>query len=196
LERIVDDRDLADHVAHKSLVSVPVSAELVVNSNLPPNRRYCRPWTAAFLHDLALAHAASFHSPIEVSSAVRTVAYQKQLMHTNGNATSAEGDIVSPHLTGATVDIAKMGLTRQELIWMRAQLLALQQVGKIDVEEEFQQACFHITVYKSYMPPRLSEQTKIAKIGLNPPAPKPYPTASDLFMWICSFCSRITSNLP
>ena len=32
-------------------------------------------------------------------------------MHINGNAAAAEGDIVSPHLTGATVDIAKHDLT-------------------------------------------------------------------------------------
>ena len=26
------------------------------------------------------------------------------------------------------------------------------QSGKIDVEEEFQQACFHISVYRAYLP--------------------------------------------
>ena len=41
---------------------------------------------------------------------------------------------------------------------MRRQLLGLQQAGKIDVEEEFEQACFHITVYKSYVPPVPSAQ--------------------------------------
>jgi hypothetical protein len=39
------------------------------------------------------------------------------------------------------------------MAWMRNWLLPLQQAGKIDVEEEFKQACFHITVYKSYVPP-------------------------------------------
>jgi hypothetical protein len=73
-------------------------------------------------------------------------------MRTNGNAAPAEGDVVSPHLTGATVDIAKSGLSRQEMAWMRERLLALQSAGKIDVEEEFRQACFHITVYKVYAP--------------------------------------------
>ncbi len=85
-----------------------------------------------------------------MNSAVRTVEYQKRLMRQNGNAAAAEGDIVSPHLTGATIDIAKQGLSREEMAWMRSQLLGLQQAGKIDVEEEFAQACFHITVYKSY----------------------------------------------
>jgi hypothetical protein len=152
LERIEDEEDLADRIAHKLLVPVPASRALVVNGNLPENHRYCRPWTARFLADLARQHAAQFHRPLEVSSAVRTVAYQKRLMEINGNAAAAEGDIVSPHLTGATIDIAKGPLSREEIAWMRTQLLPLEQAGKIDVEEEFLQACFHITVYKNYVP--------------------------------------------
>ena len=152
LERIEDDADLNDRIARKMLVPVPVSPALSVNQNLPENRRYCRPWTARFLSDLARAHGEAFHGPLEVSSAVRTVEYQKKLMRVNGNATAAEGDVASPHLTGATIDIAKTGLTRKEIAWMRAHLLPLQNAGKIDVEEEFRQSCFHITVYKSYIP--------------------------------------------
>ena len=153
LERIEDDADLNDRIARKMLVPVPVSTALNVNQNLPENRRYCRPWTARFLTDLARAHAAAFHGPLEVSSAVRTVEYQKELMKVNGNATAAEGDVASPHLTGATIDIAKNVLSRKEVAWMRAWLLPLQTAGQIDVEEEFRQSCFHITVYKSYVPP-------------------------------------------
>jgi hypothetical protein len=151
LERIEDESDLAARIRDKLLVPVPASSALTVNAELPENHRYCRPWTAKFLADLARAHEAAFHQPIEVSSAVRTVEYQKRLMYTNGNAASAEGDVVSPHLTGSTVDIAKGGLNRNEIAWMRRRLLGLQDAGKIDVEEEFQQACFHITVYKSYV---------------------------------------------
>ncbi len=154
LERILDENDLDDRIARGMLVPVPTSAALTINGDLPPDRRYCRPWTATFLSDLARAHAARFHDALEVSSAVRTVAYQKRLMETNGNAAQAEGDIVSPHVTGATIDIAKSGLSRREIYWMRIRLRALQNAGKIDVEEEFQQACFHITVYKSYAPAR------------------------------------------
>jgi hypothetical protein len=153
LERILDEEDLADRIARKMLVPVPASAALAVNGNLPENHRYCRPWTASFLTDLARAHETEFHRPLEVSSAVRTVEYQKKLMEINGNAAPADGDIASPHLTGATIDIAKQGMSRQELGWMRAWLLPRQASGKIDVEEEFQQECFHITVYKSYVPP-------------------------------------------
>jgi hypothetical protein len=143
------------------LVPVPVSSSLAINSSLPENRRYCRPWTASFLADLSRAHDALFHAPLMVTSAVRTVAYQKQLERVNGNAAAAEGDIASPHLTGATIDIAKQGLSRQQIAWMRDRLLALQDAGKIDVEEEFQQACFHITVYKSYVPLKQPRKTTV-----------------------------------
>ncbi len=83
---------------------------------------------------------------------MRTVEYQKRLMRTNHNAAEAEGDIVSPHLTGATIDIAKSGLSKKEMLWMRNQLLNYQNAGVLDVEEEFRQRCFHITVYKNYAP--------------------------------------------
>ena len=159
LERIEDEDDLSSRIEHKLLVPLPASPTLTVNPSLPEHHRYCRPWTAQFLADLARAHAAVFHRPIEVNSAVRTVEYQKRLMETNGNAAPAEGDVVSPHLTGATVDIAKEGLSRQEISWMRRQLKGLQEAGKIDVEEEFEQACFHITVYKSYAPARPPHRT-------------------------------------
>lgn len=154
LERIENEADLAARIANKLLVPLPASAALTVNTELEDNHRYCRPWTARFLTDLARAHEAAFHRSIEVSSAVRTVEYQKRLMEINGNAAPAEGDLVSPHLTGATIDIAKSGLSRSEISWMRLRLAELQAAGKIDVEEEFKQACFHITVYKSYVSAR------------------------------------------
>jgi hypothetical protein len=160
LERILDDADLADRIAHGSLVPVPVSASLAINPQLPENRRYCRPWTAKFLTDLASAHAAHFAgASLEVTSAVRTVEYQRQLRHINGNAAAADGDIASPHLTGGTIDIAKAGMTSRQIGWMRAWLIPLEQQGKIDVEEEFRQSCFHISVYKSYSEPKAQEKS-------------------------------------
>jgi hypothetical protein len=152
LSRIEDERELAARISNHLLVPVPVSAGLSINGNLAVNHRYCRPWTARFLSDLATAYEAEFHQSFEVSSAVRTVEYQKRLMQVNGNAAPAVGEVVSPHLTGAAVDIAKDNLSRAEMAWMRRHLLALEAAGKIDVEEEFQQSCFHISVYKSYLP--------------------------------------------
>lgn len=153
LVRIQDDAQLDQMEAAGDIVPVPVSFSLRVNPDLPRNRRYCRPWTARFLADLAASHYARFHRPLQVNSAVRTVDFQRHLLEINGNAAPAEGDIASPHLTGAAVDIGKHGMTFSEIAWMRAWLLPLQTAGKIDVEEEFYQSCFHITVYRIYQRP-------------------------------------------
>jgi hypothetical protein len=152
LDRIQSDEDLLAMRNESLLVSLPASNALQVDERLPLNRRYCRPWTAQFLATLARAHYAHFHAPLQVNSAVRTVEFQQHLIHINGNAAPAEGDIASPHLTGQAIDIAKHGLSRTEIAWLRGYLLPLVQEGKVDVEEEFQQACFHISVYKRYLP--------------------------------------------
>lgn len=150
LQRVEDESDLEYRIARKLLVPLPISGGLAVNPALPVERRYCRPWTAEFLTDLSRMHEAAFHRPLRVDSAVRTVDYQRRLISFNANAAPAEGDVASPHETGAAVDIAKRGLTWREIGWMRRYLMTLQNAGLIDVEEEFYQSCFHITVYDTY----------------------------------------------
>lgn len=152
LSRVQNDDDIARQVKARKLVPLPMSTGLLVDERLPANRRYTRPWTAKFLVDLARAHALRFDSALQVNSAVRTVEFQKHLIRINGNAAPADGDDASSHLMGGTIDLAKRGMSPQEVQWMRAWLWPLQQAGKIDVEEEFQQACFHIAVYKAYLP--------------------------------------------
>jgi hypothetical protein len=152
LIRVQDDEDLERLRALKQLVALPAGPALIVDERLPSNRRFCRPWTAQFLAALARAHYARFHTPLQVNSAVRTVQFQERLRYTNGNAAPAEGETASPHLTGQAVDLAKHGLSMTEIAWIRGYLMPLVQQGKVDVEEEFQQSCFHISVYKSYLP--------------------------------------------
>jgi hypothetical protein len=151
-DRVRDDADLLALRSERKLVPLPESEALRVDFRLPENRRFSRPWTATFLTVLAADFYASFHTPLQVDSAVRTVQVQERLMRTNGNAAPAEGDTASPHLTGQAIDIAKGGLTRIQIAWMRTYLQPLIDLGKIDVEEEFQQSCFHISVYKSFLP--------------------------------------------
>ncbi|HEY1964597.1 MAG TPA: DUF5715 family protein [Acidobacteriaceae bacterium] len=152
LDRIEDDNDLTRMRTQQLLVALPISRALDVDDRLPSDRRYCRPWTAQFLAALGRAHYARFHTPLQVNSAVRTVEFQQRLQRTNGNAAPAEGETASPHLTGQAIDIAKHGLSLTEIAWLRGYLLPLIQEGRIDVEEEFQQSCFHISVYKKYTP--------------------------------------------
>ena len=179
LERIEDDSDLQDRIDRGLLILIPESSGLMVNPALPENRRYCRPWTADFLTDLSRAYEAKFHKPLVVSSAVRTVEYQKRLMRTNRNAADAEGDIVSPHLTGATIDIAKSGLSRSQMQWMRDHLFAYQTAGVIDVEEEFRQRCFHITVYRNYAPASSPDRPHHAPVPQTVPPDPSMATVTD-----------------
>jgi hypothetical protein len=150
LERIKNDDALNRLRASHELIRLPETSSLDVNDELPIERRYARPWTVHFAVDIAKAYASRFGDPLRVNSAVRTVSYQLRLQRVNGNAASVEGDTASPHLTGQAIDFGKHGMTSAEIAWMRAYLLPLMQTGKIDVEEEFQQACFHISVYRSY----------------------------------------------
>jgi hypothetical protein len=165
LDRIRNDEDILEMRGQRLLVSLPASNALEIDDRLPANRRYCRPWVAQFLATLARAHYAHFHTPLQVNSAVRTVEFQQHLVHINGNAAPAEGDTASPHLTGQAIDIAKHGLSLTEIAWLRGYLLPLVQEGKVDVEEEFQQSCFHISVYKRYLPSTSAPNPAISHHG-------------------------------
>lgn len=162
LLRVKDDADLLQLRRERQLVALPETEEMRVAEQLPENRRFCRPWTNTFLVDIGRSHYARFHQPLQVNSAVRTVAFQRRLRRVNGNAAPIKGDTASPHLTGETIDIAKRGLSMTEIAWMRGYLLPLQQEGKIDVEEEFQQSVFHISVYKSYAAPAANPKSQAA----------------------------------
>jgi hypothetical protein len=166
LERIENDAQLNRLRAHHQLVDFPESASLQLNPELPENRRCARPWSVKFAADMARAYYARFHEPLMVTSAVRTVQYQLRLQRVNGNAAAVDGEGASPHLTGQAIDFGKSGMSTAEIAWMRAYLLPLMQANKIDVEEEFRQACFHISVYRSYlMPARGTERTDVAQLG-------------------------------
>ncbi len=159
LLRIESDRQMADMQRRKLLVALPDDESIVPNSRLPLNRRYARPWTVTFLNDLARAHYARFHTPLIITSAARTVAFQRHLVQVNGNAAPPTGDVASPHLYGQAIDLAKHGMTITEIAWLRAYLTPIESDGKIDVEEEFLQSCFHISVYRRYAPQPAQRET-------------------------------------
>lgn len=152
LTRIKDEAELEAMVQEHDLVALPVSGDVQVDPRLARDRRYTRPWTAEFMLHLGRSFSHQFGEPLVITSAVRPASYQERLTWRNGNAAPANGEIASPHEFGATVDIGKKGMTARQMAWMRGYLLPLQEAGQIDVEEEFYQACFHVTVYKSYVP--------------------------------------------
>lgn len=165
LDRIEDDGQMADMRRLKLLVALPDDDSAYPDGRLPANRRFARPWAVRFLNDLARAHYQRFQTPLIVTSAARTVAFQRRLVMTNGNAAPPTGNVASPHLYGQALDIAKHGMSVTELAWMRSYLTPVENGGKIDVEEEFQQACFHISVYRRYLglpAPRNSPTPEVA----------------------------------
>ena len=150
LERIQDDEQLTELTENGSLIELPSNRAVGVAGNLPEDRRYCRPWTRTFVEDFSRDFYDEFHQPITVTSAVRTVEVQKKLRRRNHNAAEIDGELASPHLTGATIDIGKRGMSKAQLKWCREYLLEQQNRGSIDVAEEFRQRVFHITVYRDY----------------------------------------------
>ena len=165
LARIENDSQLAILRAHHQLVDIPESDSLQLNPDLPDNRRCARPWTVKFATDMAHAYYARFHQALQINSAARTVQYQMHLEHINGNAAGVDGDSASPHLTGQAVDFGKRGMNLTQIAWMRAYLKPLMDSGKLDVEEEFRQACFHISVYRAYLPIRKSPSRDVAQLA-------------------------------
>ncbi len=169
LTRIQDDEDLRRMRSDRMLVDFPESASLHVNPELAGDRRCARPWAVRFAAEMAHAYYERFHQPLQVNSAVRTVAYQIRLRRVNGNAAGIGGDMASPHLTGEALDFGERDMSTAEIAWMRMYLRPLMQQGKVDVEEEFQQACFHISVYRSYAPdmasPRRTARREVAQLG-------------------------------
>lgn len=174
LERIENDEELDRLRYSHQLVEVAGTSALHVNPELPENRRFARPWTAKFASDIARAYYARFGQPLELNSAVRTISYQLRLQRVNGNAADIAGETASPHLTGQAIDFGKRGMTMAQIAWMRMYLTPLMQAGLIDVEEEFHQACFHISVYRSYTGTRPADLAQLHK------ATGPLAAAADL----------------
>lgn len=162
LDRIYDDQQLETLELNGELVGLHSSRALQIATNLESNRRFCRPWTRAFLEDMSAAYYAEFHQPLEVTSAVRTVEQQARLQRTNHNAAPIEGDTASSHLAGLTVDIAKGTMSGRERHWVDQYVLHLQQLGLVEAAEEHRQACYHIMVSERYTDYRLDPQNYTA----------------------------------
>jgi len=162
LPRIYNDVQLGRLKASGDLVPIVPGEALRIQPSLDPGRRYCRPWTLDFVDDISTAYYKEFHQQIQVNSAVRTVLVQKKLRRRNRNAAMVDGDVASPHLTGAALDIARRGMSKAQIKWMRDYLVNLRDAGQIDVAEEFRTRCFHITVYKEYELSRLESPGSLA----------------------------------
>jgi hypothetical protein len=163
LSRIKNDTQLAKFKKAFLLVRLPETASVRVDSHLAIKWRWCRPWTRSFLQDLAKLHYSNFRKPYIITSGVRTVFHQIELMKRNRNAVTPYGSYASSHLRGNSIDITKIGMSNKELKWFRTTLLQLESLGKIDATEEYGQEVFHIVVFKSYIAKRVSSVSTTKK---------------------------------
>ncbi len=145
LVRIKDEEELKLMVSDGYLE--PISDVVLIDTNLRKEFKYCLPWVNIFLNDLVVNFTNEFSSyrRVKLNSAVRTVEYQKNLRKINSNAA-----INSSHTTGATIDITKLGLSLEEIKWLREYLLDLERVKVVEATEENSQLVFHIMVFKNY----------------------------------------------
>ncbi len=129
LSRMDDSEMIARWVRLELLHEVPAkSNDYYLHSVLNENR-YLRPWAKLFLDRLSDQFRARFGKPLRVTSLLRTAHYQRRLQGRNGNAASATGPKRSSHLTGASMDISKKGLTQRERDWIRRVLSSLRSKG-------------------------------------------------------------------
>lgn len=132
------------------LVRVPSRTKYYYTRYIPAKYRYVRPWSKLFLDRLSQQYYARFRKKLRVTSLIRTVALQNSIGRRNKNAASAYGPRRSSHLTGATLDISKKGMSSREIAWMRRVLHSLHEKGYLYAVEEFRQPTFHIMVHRSY----------------------------------------------
>jgi hypothetical protein len=150
LSRVRDRAKLRRLARAGLLVPVPSRTRYYYTRYIPAEYHYLRPWSKLFLDRLSRQYHARFRKPLRVTSMVRSAALQNRLTRRNDNAADAYGPRRSSHLTGATLDISKYGMSRQEIDWMRRVLHSLKEQGYIYAVEEFSQPTFHIMVYKNY----------------------------------------------
>src|SRR5215472_10131111 len=149
VQRMNSEFDLLQSELSKDLVEVDETEALKISDSLLDTRRYCRPWTRDFLHDLSQAYYATFGTPLQVNSLVRTADQQAWLRRHNRYAAPAWGDTASTHLAGVAVDVSRRGLTKAQYDWIRGYLQPLQEKGLVDPIEE-RQPVLHIVVFDKY----------------------------------------------
>lgn len=118
--------------------------------SVPADYRYLRPWSKLFLDRLSREYYARFRQPLRITSMLRTVHRQERLTRWNPNAADATGADRSSHLTGATLDISKHGMSARGQNWLRNVLVQLKRGGYLYAIEEFQEPCFHVMVFPTY----------------------------------------------
>lgn len=147
LPRIRTKSELHEIVQSGELVPIRTSEALKLKK-LKGDHACLRPWAAEQAQSLAADFFLQARRSLTLTSAVRTVQEQKALRRSNPNAAPSTGEQASVHTTGIAFDISRTGLSRAQQRWLEWRLWYLQQIGRVIVEEEQRQPCFHVVSIK------------------------------------------------
>jgi len=150
LSRMTDQKTFERFKRLELVVPVSPNTKDYYIHAVPAQYRYLRPWSKLFLDRLSSQFRRRFGRPLRVTSLTRTSAYQNSLARRNGNAAAAVGEKRSSHLTGASLDISKKGMTGAQQRWLRNVLASIKAKGYLFAVEEFYQPNFHVMVYRNY----------------------------------------------
>lgn len=157
LVRIENDEQLEEMIRSGQLVKIPNSIGIKTDERLKERLRYVLPCVADWLIELGKKFHEKFGTEIQINSGVRTISYQDYLISVLGNPNAAPviGAKRSVHLTGAAIDIAKLPLTKEQLVWLRKYLVNEEMNYKAEITEEFRQAVFHAMVFPEAVAPHI-----------------------------------------
>ena len=150
LSRMTNQETLQRFKRLELVVAVPAKTRDYYIHSIPAQYHYLRPWSKLFLDRLSSQFRRRFGRPLRITSLIRTSGYQNQLSRLNGNAAAAVGKKRSSHLTGASLDISKKGMTAAQKRWVRNVLASIKAKGYLFAVEEFYQPNFHVMVYRNY----------------------------------------------
>lgn len=152
LRHIKDDEELSSMIEHGELISIPWGPCLVPDKKLDLKWQYSLPRAIKFLEDRDKEACEKFGNPVQVNSATRHIIRQMELVKQgNLNAAPVQGERASTHLTGASVDLAVVGVPQPITNWLKVRLVELERLGLVDATlETGTQSVLHITVFADY----------------------------------------------
>jgi len=156
---------LDEFIKGAGLLPVPLDNETFFVDTEENNLRfpYLRLEARQFLQHLAVEYYMRFGKRLKVTSLLRPCWYQNELYSTFvkrgwwrrrltiAHCNAHDPDRRSTHLTGATFDVSRKGMSAKEIFWMEKFLSAYQRAGFIHHFNEGLSGNFHTAVFRSVL---------------------------------------------
>ena len=174
LKRYKNQTEVERATARGELVRIR-NTRFVDIDDIPEWRQVCLPRTRDFVQDFGKSYEkGNTGGDVVVNSATRPATTQRGIAQGgNRNAAPTTGRNRSSHLTGATLDLAKLKMTPRGIRWSRKWLDRLQKKGFVVYRSERRQAVFHVFVTNKYTKGVLPNMIAAEKKPKDVKKPKP-----------------------